>query len=81
MARTLTMMVGHAYPHEASNTGGGLAACSAQGISTAVVTCAGGRSGDRECFVGARDPTGPSSAGYDLFAWLRPPEIAGGATP
>jgi LmbE family N-acetylglucosaminyl deacetylase len=47
MAETLTMMAVHAHPDdEASSTGGVLAACSAQGIRTVVVTCTNGEFGD-----------------------------------
>jgi LmbE family N-acetylglucosaminyl deacetylase len=47
MAQTLTMMAVHAHPDdEASSTGGVLAAYSAQGIRTVVVTCTNGEFGD-----------------------------------
>jgi LmbE family N-acetylglucosaminyl deacetylase len=47
MAETLTMMAVHAHPDdEASSTGGVLAAYSAQGIRTVVVTCTNGELGD-----------------------------------
>jgi len=47
MAETLTMMAVHAPPDdEASSTGGVLAAYSAQGIRTVVVTCTNGEFGD-----------------------------------
>jgi LmbE family N-acetylglucosaminyl deacetylase len=47
MAETLTMMAVHAHPDdEASSTGGVLAAYSAQGIQTVVVTCTNGEFGD-----------------------------------
>src|SRR5260370_9988689 len=47
MAETLTMMAVHAHPDdEASSTGGVLAAYSAQGIQTLVVTCTNGEVGD-----------------------------------
>ncbi len=47
MADTLTMMAVHAHPDdEASSTGGVLAAYSAQGIRTVVVTCTNGEFGD-----------------------------------
>ena len=47
MAETLTMMAVHAHPDdEASSTGGVLAAYSAQGIRTVVVTCTNGEFGD-----------------------------------
>jgi LmbE family N-acetylglucosaminyl deacetylase len=49
MAETLTMMAVHAHPDdEASSTGGVLAAYSAQGIRTVVVTCTNGEFGDAE---------------------------------
>jgi len=47
MAEKLTMMAVHAHPDdEASSTGGVLAAYSAQGIRTVVVTCTNGEFGD-----------------------------------
>ncbi len=47
MADKLTMMAVHAHPDdEASSTGGVLAAYSAQGIQTVVVTCTNGEFGD-----------------------------------
>ena len=47
MAETLTMMAVHAHPDdEASSTGGVLAAYSAQGIRTVVVTCTLGNLGE-----------------------------------
>jgi LmbE family N-acetylglucosaminyl deacetylase len=47
MTETLTMMAVHAHPDdEASSTGGVLAAYSAQGIRTVVVTCTNGEFGD-----------------------------------
>ena len=47
MAEKLTMMAVHAHPDdEASSTGGVLAAYSAQGIQTVVVTCTNGEFGD-----------------------------------
>jgi LmbE family N-acetylglucosaminyl deacetylase len=47
MSETLTMMAVHAHPDdEASSTGGVLAAYSAQGIRTVVVTCTNGEFGD-----------------------------------
>jgi LmbE family N-acetylglucosaminyl deacetylase len=47
MSETLTMMAVHAHPDdEASSTGGVLAAYSAQGIQTVVVTCTNGEFGD-----------------------------------
>jgi LmbE family N-acetylglucosaminyl deacetylase len=47
MAETLTMMAVHAHPDdEASSTGGVLAAYSAQGIRTVLVTCTNGEFGD-----------------------------------
>ncbi len=47
MADKLTMMAVHAHPDdEASSTGGVLAAYSAQGIRTVVVTCTNGEFGD-----------------------------------
>ena len=47
MAEELTMMAVHAHPDdEASSTGGVLAAYSAQGIRTVVVTCTNGEFGD-----------------------------------
>jgi len=49
MAEQLTMMAVHAHPDdEASSTGGVLAAYSAQGIRTVVVTCTNGEFGDAE---------------------------------
>jgi len=49
MAETLTMMAVHAHPDdEASSTGGVLAAYSAQGIRTVVVTCTNGEFGDAQ---------------------------------
>ena len=49
MADTLTMMAVHAHPDdEASSTGGVLAAYSAQGIRTVVVTCTNGEFGDAQ---------------------------------
>jgi LmbE family N-acetylglucosaminyl deacetylase len=47
MAENLTLMAVHAHPDdEASSTGGVLAAYSAQGIRTVVVTCTNGEFGD-----------------------------------
>src|SRR5579871_3845739 len=47
MADKLTMMAVHAHPDdEASSTGGVLAAYSAQGITTVLVTCTNGEFGD-----------------------------------
>ncbi|MDQ2811144.1 MAG: PIG-L family deacetylase [Actinomycetota bacterium] len=47
MAETRTMMAVHAHPDdEASSTGGVLAAYSAQGVRTVVVTCTNGEFGD-----------------------------------
>src|SRR6202167_3941570 len=47
MSEKLTMMAVHAHPDdEASSTGGVLAAYSAQGIRTVVVTCTNGEFGD-----------------------------------
>ena len=47
MAEKLTMMAVHAHPDdEASSTGGVLAAYSAQGVRTVVVTCTNGEFGD-----------------------------------
>jgi LmbE family N-acetylglucosaminyl deacetylase len=47
MAEELTMMAVHAHPDdEASSTGGVLAAYSAQGVRTVVVTCTNGEFGD-----------------------------------
>jgi LmbE family N-acetylglucosaminyl deacetylase len=47
MSETLTMMAVHAHPDdEASSTGGVLAAYSAHGIRTVVVTCTNGEFGD-----------------------------------
>ncbi|HEY6296176.1 MAG TPA: PIG-L family deacetylase [Streptosporangiaceae bacterium] len=47
MAEKLTMMAVHAHPDdEASSTGGVLAAYSAQGVQTVVVTCTNGEFGD-----------------------------------
>jgi len=47
MAQTLTLMAVHAHPDdESSSTGGVLAACSAAGIRTVVVTCTNGEFGD-----------------------------------
>jgi LmbE family N-acetylglucosaminyl deacetylase len=49
MAETLTMMAVHAHPDdEASSTGGVLAAYSAQGVRTVVVTCTNGEFGDAQ---------------------------------
>jgi LmbE family N-acetylglucosaminyl deacetylase len=49
MADTLTMMAVHAHPDdEASSTGGVLAAYSAQGIRTVLVTCTNGEFGDAD---------------------------------
>ena len=49
MAETLTMMAVHAHPDdEASSTGGVLAAYSAQGIRTILVTCTNGEFGDAQ---------------------------------
>jgi len=49
MAETLTMMAVHAHPDdEASSTGGVVAAYSAQGIRTVVVTCTNGEFGDAQ---------------------------------
>jgi LmbE family N-acetylglucosaminyl deacetylase len=47
MTQPLTLMAVHAHPDdESSSTGGVLAACSAQGIRTVVVTCTNGEFGD-----------------------------------
>ena len=60
MAETLTMMAVHAHPDdEASSTGGVLAAYSAQGIRTVVVTCTNGEFGD------APGGIKPGQAGHD----------------
>ncbi|GAA4604541.1 LmbE family N-acetylglucosaminyl deacetylase [Actinoplanes octamycinicus] len=45
--RSLTLMAVHAHPDdEASSTGGVLARCAAEGITTVLVTCTDGRCGD-----------------------------------
>ena len=60
MAETLTLMAVHAHPDdEASSTGGILAAYSAQGIRTVVVTCTNGDFGD------APGGVKPGEAGHD----------------
>jgi LmbE family N-acetylglucosaminyl deacetylase len=63
MAETLTMMAVHAHPDdEASSTGGVLAAYSAQGIRTVVVTCTNGEFGD------ASGGVKPGQDGHDAQA-------------
>ena len=64
MAETLTMMAVHAHPDdEASSTGGVLAAYSAQGIRTVVVTCTNGEFGD------APGGVKPGQNGHDGRRW------------
>ncbi|MBV9092384.1 MAG: PIG-L family deacetylase [Streptosporangiaceae bacterium] len=66
MADTLTMMAVHAHPDdEASSTGGVLAAYSAQGIRTVVVTCTNGELGD------APGGIKPGQPGHDAQAVAR----------
>ena len=66
MAETLTMMAVHAHPDdEASSTGGVLAAYSAQGIQTVVVTCTNGEFGD------AQGGVKPGQDGHDEQAVAR----------
>ena len=66
MAETLTMMAVHAHPDdEASSTGGVLAAYSAQGIRTVVVTCTNGEFGD------AHGGVKPGQDGHDEQAVAR----------
>src|SRR6201987_212791 len=66
MAETLTMMAVHAHPDdEASSTGGVLAAYSAQGIRTVVVTCTNGEFGD------APGGIKPGQEGHDEQAGAR----------
>jgi LmbE family N-acetylglucosaminyl deacetylase len=66
MAETLTMMAVHAHPDdEASSTGGVLAAYSAQGVRTVVVTCTNGEFGDAP--GGAK----PGQDGHDAQAVAR----------
>jgi len=66
MAETLTMMAVHAHPDdEASSTGGVLAAYSAQGIRTVVVTCTNGEFGD------AQGGVKPGQDGHDEQAVAR----------
>ena len=66
MAEKLTMMAVHAHPDdEASSTGGVLAAYSAQGIRTVVVTCTNGEFGDGT--GGAK----PGQDGHDAQAVAR----------
>ena len=66
MAETLTMMAVHAHPDdEASSTGGVLAAYSAQGIRTVVVTCTNGEFGD------AAGGVKPGQNGHDEQAVAR----------
>ena len=63
MAETLTMMAVHAHPDdEASSTGGVLAAYSAQGVRTVVVTCTNGEFGD------APGGVKPGQDGHDELA-------------
>ena len=72
MAETLTLMVVHAHPDdEASSTGGVLAAYSAQGIRTVVVTCTNGEFGD------APGQVKPGQEGHDeqAVAQLRLAEL------
>jgi LmbE family N-acetylglucosaminyl deacetylase len=60
MSETRTMMAVHAHPDdEASSTGGVLAAYSAQGIRTVVVTCTNGEFGD------GPDGVKPGQDGHD----------------
>jgi LmbE family N-acetylglucosaminyl deacetylase len=66
MAEKLTMMAVHAHPDdEASSTGGVLAAYSAQGIQTVVVTCTNGEFGD------AAGGVKPGQDGHDEQAVAR----------
>jgi LmbE family N-acetylglucosaminyl deacetylase len=66
MAETLTMMAVHAHPDdEASSTGGVLAAYSAQGIRTILVTCTNGEFGD------AQGGVKPGQDGHDEQAVAR----------
>jgi LmbE family N-acetylglucosaminyl deacetylase len=66
MAETLTMMAVHAHPDdEASSTGGVLAAYSAQGVRTVVVTCTNGEFGD------AQGGVKPGQDGHDEQAVAR----------
>jgi len=66
MAETLTMMAVHAHPDdEASSTGGVLAAYSAQGTRTVVVTCTNGEFGD------AQGGVKPGQDGHDEQAVAR----------
>ncbi|HTX29018.1 MAG TPA: PIG-L family deacetylase [Streptosporangiaceae bacterium] len=66
MADKLTMMAVHAHPDdEASSTGGVLAAYSAQGIRTVVVTCTNGEFGDAPAGVK------PGQDGHDEQAVAR----------
>jgi LmbE family N-acetylglucosaminyl deacetylase len=66
MSETLTMMAVHAHPDdEASSTGGVLAAYSAQGIRTVVVTCTNGEFGD------GPDGVKPGQDGHDEQAVAR----------
>jgi LmbE family N-acetylglucosaminyl deacetylase len=66
MSETRTMMAVHAHPDdEASSTGGVLAAYSAQGIRTVVVTCTNGEFGD------GPDGVKPGQDGHDEQAVAR----------
>ncbi len=66
MAEKLTMMAVHAHPDdEASSTGGVLAAYSARGIQTVVVTCTNGEFGD------APGGVKPGQDGHDEHAVAR----------
>ena len=70
MAETLTMMAVHAHPDdEASSTGGVLAAYSAQGIRTVVVTCTNGEFGDAPGGV-KPGQTGTTGRRWLSSAWL-----------
>ena len=70
MAEKLTMMAVHAHPDdEASSTGGVLAAYSAQGIRTVVVTCTNGEFGDAPA-ASSRGRTGTTSRRWPSSAWL-----------
>jgi LmbE family N-acetylglucosaminyl deacetylase len=66
MPNPLTLMAVHAHPDdESSSTGGVLAACSAQGIRTVVVTCTNGEFGD------APGGVKPGEDGHDAAAVAR----------
>ncbi len=72
MPEPLTLMAVHAHPDdESSSTGGVLAACSAQGIRTVVVTCTNGEFGD------APGGVKPGQVGHDVseVAQLRLAEL------